>query len=147
MVVDALVEWLRRISLGVDFIQEQLLSTFLCAVAHHGVVTVFGIGDGIVWVDGLRTELDSGPDNAPPYAAYRLVDIEAPLVVHHHGPARRVAIATDGAAGLELESSFGWTNPQALQRRLNITPGLSDDCTVALLELRPEAGQPDGSVP
>jgi hypothetical protein len=109
----------------------------LCAVVRDGVVTVFGIGDGLVIVDGVRTELDAGPDNAPPYVAYRLLDMEAPLVVHHHGPARRVAIATDGAASLELESSFGWKNPQALQRRLNITAGLSDDCTVALLEVRP----------
>lgn len=136
-VVDALVAWLRSFSLGDAFVQEQLLSTFLCAVARDGVVTVFGIGDGVFSIDGVRTELEAGPDNAPPYAAYRLLEIDAPLGVHHLGPARRVAVATDGARGLDLEPSFGWTNPLALQRRLNVTAGLSDDCTVALLEVRP----------
>ena len=133
--VDALVAWLRTISLGTDFIDEQLLSTFLCAVARDGEVTVFGIGDGVVHVDGVTKELEAGADNAPPYVAYRLLDLEAPLVIHHRGPAKRIAIGTDGARGIDLASSFGWTNPQALQRRLNLTAGLHDDCTVALLEL------------
>lgn len=134
-VVSALVDWLRKLSLGTDFIAEQLLSTFLCAVARDGEVTVFGIGDGLVHVDGVTRELSAGPDNAPPYVAYRLLDLDAPLVVHQRGPAKRVAIGTDGARGLDLASSFGWTNPHALQRRLNLTAGLHDDCTLALLEL------------
>lgn len=132
--VDALVTWLRSISLGAEFVQEQLLSTFLCAVARDSEVTVFGIGDGLVYVDGALRILEAGPDNAPPYVAYRLLDMEAPLIVHHRGPAKRVAIGTDGAQGLELESCFGWTNEHALQRRLNLTAGLHDDCTLALLE-------------
>ncbi|MBL8953913.1 MAG: protein phosphatase 2C domain-containing protein [Myxococcaceae bacterium] len=136
-VVDALVSWLQGLSLGQDFVQEQLLSTFLCAVARDGVVTVFGIGDGVVSIDGARTELDAGPDNAPAYAAYRLLGMDAPLVVHFCGVASRVAIATDGARALDLTSSFGWSNPHALQRRLNVTGGLHDDCSVALLEVRP----------
>ena len=134
-VVDALVAWLGKVSLGTGFIDEQLLSTFLCAVARGGELTVFGIGDGVVHVDGATRVLDPGPDNAPAYVAYRLCGLDAPLQVHHRGPAKRVAIGTDGARGLELESAFGWTNPQALQRRLNLTAGLHDDCTLALLEL------------
>ena len=134
-VVDALVAWLRALSLGEAFVQEQLLTTFLCAVAHGEAVWVFGVGDGVVFVDGTTRVLDPGPDNAPPYVAYRLVGLDAPLVVHHRGPARRVAIATDGASRLDLLPSFGWSNPQALQRRLNLASGLHDDCTAALLEL------------
>jgi hypothetical protein len=133
--VDALVAWLRGLSLGPQFVQEQLLSTFLCAVARPGDLTVFGIGDGLVYVDGALRLLEAGPDNAPPYVAYRLLDLEAPLIVHHRGPAKRLAIGTDGAHGLELESCFGWTNEHALQRRLNLTAGLHDDCTLALMEL------------
>jgi len=147
-VVDALVAWLRSFSLGDAFVAEQLLATFLCAVARDGVVTVFGIGDGVFSIDGVRRELDAGPDNAPPYVAYRLLGMDAPLVVHHVGAATRVAIATDGARGLDLETSFGWTNPQALQRRLNVTAGLHDDCTVALLDsLSPRRGEGRGEGP
>jgi hypothetical protein len=139
-VTDALVAWLYTLARGCGeleaFVQEQLLTTFLCAVARGDEALVFGVGDGVVQVDGATRVLDSGPDNAPPYVAYRMLPLGgAPLTVHHEGPARRIALATDGMShGLTLlDGAFDWTNPHALQRRLNVAPGLFDDTTVALL--------------
>jgi hypothetical protein len=80
--------------------------------------------------------LDAGPDNAPPYVAYRMLPLGgAPLSIHHAGPARRIALATDGlnANRALLDGAFEWTNRLTLQRRLNVTRGLHDDTTVALL--------------
>jgi hypothetical protein len=134
-VVEELVSWLEGISREADFIQEQLLTTFLCAVARGESVTVFGIGDGVVFVDGVTTVLEPDAGNAPDYVAYRVLGRPVEVQVHHLGPAKRVAIGTDGARGIELASSFGWKNPQALQRRLNLTAGLQDDCSIALLDL------------
>jgi hypothetical protein len=139
-VSDALVAWLYTLARGSGaleaFVQEQLLTTFLCAVAREGEALVFGVGDGVVQVDGETRVLDSGPDNAPPYVAYRMLPLGgAPVAVHHEGPAKRVALATDGLSHqlALLDGAFDWTNPHALQRKLNVTRGLSDDTTVALL--------------
>jgi hypothetical protein len=63
---------------------------------------------------------------------------DADVRVHYRGPARSVAIATDGAVPLlgALPRAFGWQNPRALQRLLNVTKGLHDDATIAMLESR-----------
>jgi hypothetical protein len=139
-VTDALVAWLYTLARGCGeleaFVQEQLLTTFLCAAVRGGEALVFGVGDGVVHVDGRTQVLDAGPENAPPYVAYRLLPLGgAPLAVHHSGPARNIALATDGLnAKLDLlDGAFDWKNPLALQRRLNVTRGLFDDTTLALL--------------
>jgi hypothetical protein len=141
-VTDSLVAWLYTIARGAGelepFIHEHLLTTFLCAVVRSDEALVFGVGDGVVQVDGLTRVLDAGPENAPPYVAYRMLPqlgADAFARVHHLGPARRIAIATDGLRPtLELlDRAFEWTNPLTLQRTLNVTRGLLDDTTVALL--------------
>ena len=133
-----------------DIVSSQLLFTFLCAVTDGAKTLVFGIGDGVVWVDGAAHVIDSGPENAPPYLTYRLVPglARAEVAIHHFGLAARVCLATDGlipALG-EIASLFEdevvWRNPAQLQRRLNVLatrkdPRLGDDATLALLELVP----------
>jgi hypothetical protein len=139
-VTDALVAWLYTLARGCGeleaFVQEQLLTTFLCAVTRGDDALVFGVGDGVVQIDGATRVLDAGPDNAPPYVAYRMLPLGgAPLTLHHEGPARRIALATDGLSTQLslLEGAFDWNNPHAVQRRLNVARGLFDDTTVALL--------------
>jgi hypothetical protein len=141
-VTDALVAWLYGIARGAGelepFIHEHLLTTFLCAVVRGPDALVFGVGDGVVQIDGVTRVLDAGPENAPPYVAYRMLPqlgADSFARVHHEGPARRVALATDGLKPrlALLERAFDWKNPLTLQRTLNVTRGLTDDTTVALL--------------
>ncbi len=152
-VTDAVVAWLDALARGageiVPFVQEHLLTTFLCAVVRDGQALVFGVGDGAFSVDGRTQLLDAGPDNAPPYVAYRLVALEKSfrvndaVCIHHLGPARRIAIATDGAHPLftsgwvsqAFDEPLTFRNPVALQRKLNLARGLHDDATLALLEV------------
>jgi hypothetical protein len=163
-VCEALVSFLFTVARGLDVegeglsddVAQQLLFTFQCAVMDGERALVFGVGDGVVAVDGAVTTLDAGPDNAPSYLAYRLVPqsalpndfraLAATLpVVHHFGPARTVALATDGlsCAAPELlalaEDTAVWRNAFLLGRRLNVLAarpgaGLADDATVALLK-------------
>jgi hypothetical protein len=150
----ALVDWLRAFvelmepepSRRAAFVQAHLLFTFLAAVASEGRVLVFGLGDGVVSVDGVTRVLDSGPENAPDYVAYRLARPGAAPALHVLGPASRVALGTDGLAAHltahpnALEPLFDdaavWKNPAQLQRRLNVLAAqerFSDDATLALL--------------
>lgn len=163
-VCESLVSFLFTVARGLDLdgaslgddVAQQLLFTLQCAVMDGETALVFGVGDGAVAVDGEVRALDSGPDNAPPYLAYRLVPqsrlpdgyralgATAPMV-HHHGPARTVALATDGLSrepealrALSADPAV-WKNPFVLGRRLAVLAarpgaGLSDDTTVALLQ-------------
>ena len=142
-----------------DEVGRQLLFTFQCAVYDGERALVFGVGDGVWAVDGQACVLESGPDNAPAYLAYRLVPADrlppdfdatrdAAVRTHHLGPARTVALATDGfahalasnprALASALEDPAGWRNRFALQRRLNVLGAqargaLPDDTTLVLL--------------
>lgn len=141
-----------------DAVASQLLFTFLCAVTDGAQALVFGVGDGVVVVDGAMRVIDPGPENAPPYLAYRLLELTRANalepVIYHCGPAQTVAIATDGfvSALAELPSLLGdkvvHKNPVHLQRRLNVltehSSTYADDVSVALLWLSPkteEAGR------
>ena len=80
-------------------VDEALLFGFLAAVVTPATTIVFGIGDGIVVVDGSVTVLDAGPQNAPPYAAYGLLGACIQPRIHFVGPTAGidvVAVATDG---------------------------------------------------
>jgi len=126
------------------------LFTFLAAVVDGDTVSVFGAGDGL-YLLGSRgvCVLDSGPDNAPAYAAYRVLgdDVfdglrparEVPRV-HHVGALERVLIATDGAQALArelpgwMDDPALWRSPRALERRLNQhARALLDDTTVVAI--------------
>lgn len=144
-------------------VRDLLLFGFLAALVERDVLMILGLGDGLHQIGSSRTILDPGPDNAPAYAAYRLlprsrlsreVRLEVRVHVERLGPLERVLIATDGAASLgphldEIVHEPRYArNPTLLQRRLNALvqrPGLlADDTTV--ITIRPkEEGRPCAS--
>lgn len=137
------------------------LFTWLAAIVDEERWAVMGLGDGAFVLDGEVTLLDSGPDNAPDYAAYRLVDdalLDGPvdldgqlfacgltdaldsLIVASDGlhdlardDARRV-----GALALDDKAA---NNPSLLNKRLRVATTvdglLSDDTTLAVIRRRP----------
>jgi hypothetical protein len=157
-------------------VAEMLLATALVALVdleRGGRTVVFGIGDGVVLVDGEVRVLGDGT-SAPAYPAYRLLGAAeldardrawlAPRVHYSTPSAERfvLALATDGAT--ELEAQRGTTlrdgsaieglaalatdarlraNPSLLGKRLfalgEVHGRLSDDTTIAVIELREEA--------
>ncbi|MFT3709485.1 MAG: protein phosphatase 2C domain-containing protein [Archangium sp.] len=145
--MNALCEWMKSsaVSLGgIDALEKYFLFTVLAAVRRGDRTLVFGMGDGGVLVDDRLVRLDSGPDNAPPYCAYRLTSSEPPPVeVHHFAAAGRVAVMTDGLNALDplrlralIREVDPARNPLTLQRRLNVlseTERFGDDATLAVL--------------
>lgn len=145
---DALTAYLYQsvLALGPEvepLLERYFLFTFLAAVRLGDRAMVFGLGDGAFLVDDELVRIDSGPDNAPPYCAYRLTTSgsrpEAQL--HFLGTAQRLAVMTDGLHHLAPERVRSLTaalnpNPLTLQRRLNVlaeTERFSDDATIALV--------------
>jgi hypothetical protein len=136
---------------GIDplVVREHFLFTFLMALVRRDRTTVFGLGDGLFSVDGKTTILDPGPDNAPAYAAYRLVGIggaEDP-VLHldvETATYESLVLGTDGAAKLCLDGLVTddrlLDNPSLLHKRLaarGTRERLYDDTTVVLIRRRP----------
>jgi Protein phosphatase 2C len=142
-----------------DAIADMLLFTFLVAAIGPERAVVFGVGDGVVSLNGVTLALDPGPDNAPPYLAYGLLGRAPAPTVHVDVPAcdvRTLAVATDGAVELlararELleggapqrgldqfeEDVVYLRNPSLLQKRLVVIGErhgrLHDDTTIGLL--------------
>ena len=108
---DELAGYLRTIADGLggtpEVLHDYFLFTFLAAIVEPARTLVLGVGDGVVSVDGVASWLDAGPDNAPPYVAYRLLDDPRLAVVpqvHHDGATnglRSLIIGTDGLGELE----------------------------------------------
>ena len=128
-------------------IADYLLFTFLVAIIEPERTRVLGLGDGVVLTDTERTIIDPGPDNAPSYAAYRLLHGPAGRepVVYLDSPTDQVGalmIGTDGASELPRETCDELLtgpvpgNPMVLQRKLTVLReqdnALFDDTTVAL---------------
>ena len=147
---DALTAYLYQTVLALSpdiepVLERYFLFTFLAAVRIGERGMIFGLGDGAFLVDDELVRIDSGPDNAPPYCAYRLTTSgsrpEAQL--HFFGPARRLAVMTDGLHHLESQRLLTLMNPESLsrnpltlQRRLNVlaeSERFTDDATIALL--------------
>lgn len=57
-----------------DLLHHYFLFTYLVVVMSPDSTWITGQGDGVISVNGRTTVLDSGPENAPRYAAYRLAD-------------------------------------------------------------------------
>ncbi len=141
--VGALAAWVGGVAaeLGAGAVETFFLFTVLAVVREGRRTLVFGAGDGGVWVDGVRTRLDAGVDNAPDYGAYRLTSAaKGRAQVHFEGDCDRVAVMTDGldqATDTELEALVApASNPLAVQRRLNVlaeSRRLHDDATVVVL--------------
>jgi serine/threonine protein phosphatase PrpC len=99
-------------------VHEFLLFSFLVVVVDRARTVVFGAGDGVFAIDGAAVVLDPGPENAPAYLSYALLDrslppprddacVGAAVKIHREldtRDVRSVLLATDGALDL-LESS------------------------------------------
>jgi len=145
------------------FVADYLLFTALVAVVTPERVRIYGVGDGVYAAangdDCAITALDAGPDNAPPYLAYRLLESarlerfsgELSPTVHLDGPADfdGLLIGSDGVG--DLPSGDGSVrellvapalarNTSLLQKRLNVLGPrrgqLPDDTTAVLLRRR-----------
>lgn len=136
-------------------IQDLLLFTFLVAAVTDDVAIVFGVGDGMTVVGGRHTVIDPGPQNAPAYLAYTLLEGgPAPAArVHFVGPAREartLAVATDGIEALapgEIDAIVGDAryakNPSLLRKRLVVHARegrFHDDATLGVVQLHEIGG-------
>lgn len=132
---------------GEQVLERAFLFTFLAAIHSGEQAMIFGLGDGAFLVDDALVRLDPGPENAPPYCAYRLTNAGSrpESRLHFFGEARRVGVMTDGleplapARVLALfdDSEALRRNPLTLQRRLNVlaqAERFPDDATLALVE-------------
>ncbi|MBK6696154.1 MAG: protein phosphatase 2C domain-containing protein [Myxococcales bacterium] len=78
----ALVTYLDNVARGAcpddrereEFIAETLLFGFLGLAIDGTRVSVFGVGDGVVSLNGDVQIIDPGPDNAPPYVGYLIME-------------------------------------------------------------------------
>lgn len=128
----------------VTFIRDYLLFTVLGVVIADGQAVIFAAGDGLIAIDETITQRDEG--NAPRYPAYHL--LEAP-----HQPAdlpsgfevytvpagwQRLAIGSDGFDVALLPEVWGFANPRALQRKMNVwneqDHRFRDDATLITVE-------------
>jgi hypothetical protein len=157
-VTGALIERLRHVvcsfaddkSVDPRVVGDMFLFGFIAAVVTHEHAIVFGVGDGVVWVDGRTTVIDPGPDNAPTYAAYALLGAEIAPNILHLGRAddvESIAVATDGAAELLARGSTSsfeevvgerrlFENPSLLRKRLLVLSDrgqLWDDATIGIV--------------
>lgn len=148
-IVEALVERLKGLGLDPRAASDMLLFGFLAAAVTRDVAIVFGVGDGLVSVDGAITVIDPGPDNAPPYAAYALLGAPiAPrvLFVGRADAVSTIAVATDGVdaetlAELAADPRFD-ANASLLRKRLVVLGDAGrfhDDATVGLVRRRRSA--------
>ncbi len=168
--VDMLKETAQRCSVNDDdvtaVIASCLLFTVQVAVIAPERYCVFGVGDGLVRVNGRFIPVPAPTDGAPDCPAYRLVnglDHHASLRVHASGAAsslRSITIATDGALELAALTTLPEDHCGALalfeqDERFVLNPSLAtkhiaalgpqapeDDCTVVVLRRRGPA-QPD----
>ena len=110
-------------------VEDSLLFTLLGAIVTAEGAWVFGLGDGVVAVNG-GVEVETCEDNAPPYLGYALLEDSSQwrFRVHRRIPAAELTslvIGTDGITPL-VGPRFGelwrddrhFRNPQALSRRL-----------------------------
>ena len=153
VVIADLVDELAHLARALDggdlarVIEEHLLFTVHAIVVAADEGVVFGVGDGVVSIDGHARVIDQGA--APDYPAYALFpSMAAPRVlVHHLGPFASAAVATDGAhevladlAAFEREERFV-RNPSLAQKRMrawcDTGGGPVDDCTIAVVRTAP----------
>jgi hypothetical protein len=111
-------------------VADQFLFTIVGVLITAGVATTFSLGDGLVVINGDRTQLGPFPNNEPPYLGYSLLP-GAPdrgpsdhlsFQVHRSMAASEVqslVLGTDGA--VELEAIAG----RAIQGRDEVVGPLS----------------------
>jgi hypothetical protein len=152
-----------------ETIAQHFLFTIVGLALAHGAATLFALGDGLVWLNGEKSELGPFANNQPPYLGYGLLTDarEAERTTFRilaqvpQTALESALIATDGVADLDAErgrtahgpvSQF-WTedkffrNPDQVRRRLTVASrrpeggALSDDTTLVVVRARrPEQG-------
>jgi hypothetical protein len=155
-------------------VADLLLATVLVALVDHDVASVFGVGDGLIVVDGAPVVLECDRQRGPEYLAYRLCDRAdtgydpdsiAPrqLAEVQTDAIQTLVLATDGAhellparAGRDrftalFEDGLVARRPALLQARLGemaAEPGLLDDdvTLVALMASRARPGHGGGEL-
>ncbi len=133
-----------------NVIADSLLFTLQAAVVvDGGGYLCFGVGDGVVRVDGCDVEVGGNDDGCPDCVAYTLLDDlrgHARLRVHAQGSSstlRSLTIASDGAlelrahgvvGGFEIDPVFV-ANPSLATKRIAALGAAApeDDCTVVVL--------------
>jgi hypothetical protein len=152
-----------------ETIAQHFLFTIVGLALAHGAATLFALGDGLVWLNGEKSELGPFANNEPPYLGYGLLgDAREPqrtafriLAQVPQTELESALIATDGVADLDAERartvhgplSRFWTedaffrNPDQVRRRLTVVNrcpeggALSDDTTLVVVRARrPEQG-------
>jgi hypothetical protein len=147
-----------------ETIAQHFLFTVVGLALAHGEATLFALGDGLVWLNGEKSELGPFANNEPPYLGYGLLtDAREPqraafriLAQVPQTALESALIATDGVADLDAErtravhgplSQF-WTedkffrNPDQVRRRLTVVSrrpesgALSDDTTLVVVRAR-----------
>jgi hypothetical protein len=93
-------------------IADLLLATLLVAAVDKASAVIFGVGDGVAFVNGVRRSPAEAPERAPAYLAYRLLGAGAfeseaspdcAPRLHWAGPAQdlhSVVLGTDGVHDL-----------------------------------------------
>jgi hypothetical protein len=88
-------------------IGDYLLFSFLCLAIDGQRACIFGVGDGVYSLNGDIRALDPGPDNAPSYVGYLIMNgpsRSASPTMHVLTPVENVEtmmIATDGLLDLD----------------------------------------------
>jgi protein phosphatase 2C-like protein len=143
-------------------VRDHFLFTIVGLLVTARGATTFCLGDGLLVVNGFRTQLGPFPDNQPPYLGYRLLpdlpEIPEHAFVHSLSlnvfatmpvdAVQSVVLGTDGA--IELDGQF-WNddrffrNPDMVRRRLAVLnrgpqPGLSDDTTLVVVRRKAAEG-------
>lgn len=166
----ALVGYLDQIAKGMTndpderetFIGDHLLFGFLCLAIDGQRACIFGVGDGVVSLNGDTTVLDPGPSNAPAYVGYLIMSGPSRSAIPEmHAVAtveeiETMMIGTDGLLDLERmpdsalkdgerqggmeqfeEDASLFANSGRLQRRLLVlgeaNQRMRDDTTVSVV--------------
>lgn len=154
---EALRGWLVGLGPAPEVAERYFLFGYLAAVLDGAQLSVFGQGDGVWSVAPAAQVLEAGPQNAPPYPAYRVLPPEvlepgfgrAAPSLHHTSalvPGQYAFVGTDGLIPLLaelptwLDEPMTWRNRHALARRLAVHERrLLDDTTVVALRRAEEA--------
>jgi hypothetical protein len=132
-----------------DVVARALLFTLQVAVVTPGAWIAFGVGDGVLRVDGADVFVAAADDGAPDCVAYRVVHglrDHARLVVHARGTTlSTLTIGTDGAAELAARKDitlpsgelFGGLPLFESDERFVKNPGLAKKRLLALGERGP----------